>query len=178
MADRGFSSAENRRYLQRAGGHHIIGEKLRGDSAEATAALARPGRYRTVADNLRAKEVVIDDGTMRDRFVICHNPEQAERDRAVREALMAKVEALIADSDALPAERREQIAGELRAKPALRKSLRVTAGSRVRIEKAAIRAEEHLDGKYLLRTNDHTLSAEDVALGYKQLLQVSMAGGT
>jgi transposase len=172
VADRGFSSAENRRYLQRAGGHYIIGEKLRGDSAEATAALARPGRYRTVADNLRVKEVVIDDGTMRDRFVICHNPEQAERDRAVREALVAKVEALIADSDALPAERREQIAGELRAKPALRKWLRVTTGTRLRIDKAAIRAEEHLDGKYLLRTSDPTLSAEDVALGYKQLLQV------
>lgn len=40
VADRGFSSAENRRYLQRAGGHYIIGEKLRGDSAEAAAALA------------------------------------------------------------------------------------------------------------------------------------------
>jgi transposase len=48
VADRGFRSAENRRYLQRAGGHYIIGEKLRGESAEARAALARQGRYRTV----------------------------------------------------------------------------------------------------------------------------------
>jgi len=31
IADRGLSSAENRRYLQPAGGRHIIGEKLRGD---------------------------------------------------------------------------------------------------------------------------------------------------
>jgi hypothetical protein len=53
VADRGFQSAENRRYLQRAGGHYIIGEKLRGDSAEAKAALARQGRYRTVACNLQ-----------------------------------------------------------------------------------------------------------------------------
>ncbi|MCA1701046.1 MAG: IS1634 family transposase, partial [Actinobacteria bacterium] len=35
VADRGFQSAENRRYLQRAGGHYIIGEKLRGESREA-----------------------------------------------------------------------------------------------------------------------------------------------
>jgi hypothetical protein len=32
VADRGFTSAENRRYLQHAGGHYILGEKLRGDS--------------------------------------------------------------------------------------------------------------------------------------------------
>jgi len=58
VADRGFSSAENRRYLQRAGGHYIIGEKLRGDNKEAQAALSRQGRYHTVAGNLRVKEVV------------------------------------------------------------------------------------------------------------------------
>ena len=45
VADRGFSSAENRRYLHRGGRHYIIGEKLRSGSAEATAALSRQGRY-------------------------------------------------------------------------------------------------------------------------------------
>jgi len=99
VADRGFTSAENRRYLQRAGGHYIIGEKLRGESKEAAAALARQGRYRTVAGNLRVKEVVIDDGTMRDRFVICHNPEQAERDKLVRDQLVAQLADAIAGSD-------------------------------------------------------------------------------
>ena len=81
VGDRGFQSEENRRYLQRAGGHYIFGEKLRGNDKEANAALARQGRYHTVAENLRVKEVIIDDGTMRDRFVICHNPEEAKRDR-------------------------------------------------------------------------------------------------
>jgi hypothetical protein len=172
VADRGFTSAENRRYLQRAGGHYILGEKLRGGSAEAEAVLARPGRYHTVAGNLRVKEVVVDDATMRDRFVICHNPEQAERDKAVRDALVAQLEKTIADSDALPADRREEVACRLHATPAVRKWLRVTAGGRLRIDQAAIRAEERLDGKFLLRTSDPSLSAEDVALGYKQLLQV------
>ncbi len=36
----------------------------------------------------------------------------------------------------------------------------------------AVRAAERLDGKYLVPTSDDTLSAEDVALGYRQLLQV------
>lgn len=35
--------------------------------------------------------------------------------------------------------------------------------------------EERLDGKYLIRTSDDTLSAVDVALGYKQLYQVENA---
>ena len=33
-------------------------------------------------------------------------------------------------------------------------------------------ADAKLDGKYLLRTSDPHLSAEDIALGYKQLLEV------
>jgi hypothetical protein len=41
VADRGFQSEENRRYLQRAGGHYILGEKLRSNDKEANAALAR-----------------------------------------------------------------------------------------------------------------------------------------
>jgi transposase len=36
VADRGFTSAANRRYLHKAGGHYILGEKLRGDTPEVT----------------------------------------------------------------------------------------------------------------------------------------------
>jgi transposase len=172
VADRGFSSAENRRYLQRAGGHYIIGEKLRGDNKEAQAALSRQGRYRTVAGNLRVKEVVIDDGTMRDRFVVCHNPEQAERDKHVRDQLLAQLGDAIAGADQLTKTARADLAGKLRHYPALKRFLRVTAGGLPRIDQAAIRAEERLDGKFLLRSSDPTLSAEDIALGYKQLLEV------
>src|SRR4029079_13767300 len=56
VADRGFSSAENRRYLRRGDHHYIVGEKLRSGSAEATAALSRPGRYAQVAERMRVKE--------------------------------------------------------------------------------------------------------------------------
>ena len=45
----------------------------------------------------------------------------------------------------------------------------------LRIDRAKVAQEECLDGKFLLRTSDPTLSAEDVALGYKQLLQVERA---
>jgi Transposase DDE domain len=172
VADRGFQSAENRRYLQRAGGHYIIGEKLRGESKEAQAALARQGRYRTVAGNLEVKEVRVDDGTMRDRFVICRNPDQAERDQRVRDQVVAQLEDAIKDSDRLPAAERAKLAAHLHAKRGLKRFLRETPGGLLRVDRAAVRAEAHLDGKFLLRSSDPTLTAEDIALGYKQLLQV------
>ncbi|MGH9181477.1 MAG: IS1634 family transposase [Acidimicrobiales bacterium] len=172
VADRGFSSAENRRYLQRAGGHYIIGEKLRGDNKEAQAALSRQGRYHTVAGNLRVKEVVIDDGTMRDRFVVCHNPEQADRDRVVRDQLLAQLGDAIAGADQLSKTARAELAGQLRTSPGLKRFLRVTPGGLLRVDRRAVTAEERLDGKFLLRSSDPTLSADDIALGYKQLLEV------
>jgi transposase len=172
VADRGFQSAENRRYLQRCGGHYIIGEKLRGESKEAKAALSRQGRYRTVAGNLQIKEVVVDDGTMRDRFVICRNPEQAHRDRHVRDELIAQLEAQIAGSDKLEAEERVKLHARVKTKRGLARFLRTTSTGLLRIDRAGVSAEAHLDGKYLLRSSDPTLSAEDIALGYKQLLQV------
>jgi len=45
----------------------------------------------------------------------------------------------------------------------------------LKINRVKVKAEEHLDGKYLLSTSDDTLSAEDVALGYKQLMEVERA---
>jgi hypothetical protein len=175
VADRGFQSAENRRYLQRAGGHYILGEKLRGNDKEANAALSRQGRYHTVAGNLRVKEVVIDDGTMRDRFVICHNPEEAKRDQQVREQLLTKIQDAIADTDSLPAAELHKLYGQLGAKRGYKRLLRQTKTGKLRIDRAAVKTEEHLDGKFLLRTSDPTLTAEDVALGYKQLLEIERA---
>ena len=180
VADRGFASAANRAYLTRGGGHYIHAEKLRNTNGEAAAALARPGRYRTVAGNLRVKEVAVapggtgdgDQGARAQRFVVCHNPEQAERDSAVRDNLMAHLQTLIDGSDAWTPRRRDEFVGSLKTKPGLRRYLRRTNGGLLRVDAAAIKRESHLDGKWLLRTSDATLSPEDLAAAYKQLLQV------
>ncbi len=57
-------------------------------------------------------------------------------------------------------------------RPGLNRYLRVTPGGLLRIDAAKAKAEENLDGKYLLRTADPNLSAEDIAVGDKQLLEV------
>ena len=169
VADRGFASAENRRWLRRGDHHYVIGERLRSGSAEATAALQRQGRYQQVADNLRVKEVKISE---HERFVICYNPEQADRDAGVRERLLAQLQETIAGTDKLSQTKRAELRGVISTKPGLHRYLRVTPSGLLRIDQRAIKAEANLDGKYLLRSSDPHLSAEDIALGYKQLLQV------
>ena len=169
VADRGFASAANRRFLRCGDEHYILGEKLRSGSAEAKAALARAGRYQEVGGNLRVKEVRISEG---ERFVVCYNPQGAERDAAVRERLLARLGEMIEGSDKLSVTKRAELRGVISTKPGLARFLRVTPGGLLRVDEAAIRAEAKLDGKYLLRSSDPTLSAEDIALGYKQLLEV------
>jgi hypothetical protein len=169
VGDRGFSSEKNRRYLQQGGGHYIIAERLRSGSAQADAALARPGRYTTVADNLQVKEVDIGAA---DRFIICHNPETAERDKNIRDTLVARLAATIDGCDTASDPERARLRAQIATKPGLNRYLRVTPDGLLRINQAAITAEQRLDGKYLLRCSDPTLSAQDIALGYKQLLQV------
>jgi hypothetical protein len=171
VLDRGFTSERNRRYLQRSGGHYIVGEKLRSDSKEANAALARQGRYHTVEGNLRVKQVRIDDATNRDRFVICHNPERAERDQVVREQILDRLTELIATADRLPPSKRSELYGALATKPAYKRFLRKTPTGKLRIDRSAIAREAKLDGKFLLRTSDESLTAEDIAQGYKALYE-------
>jgi len=172
VADRGFTCEQNRRYLQRAGGHYILGEKLRGGTPQADAALSRQGRYRHVADNLQVKEVRLHLDLADDRFVICFNPEAAVRDAAIRARMITALEQMIDGSDQLSRDKRAELRGVISTKPGLNRYLRTTPGGLLRVDRKAIDAEERLDGKFLLRCSDPKLSAEDIALGYKQLLEV------
>jgi len=179
VVDRGFSSDENLRYLTRAGGHWIAGERMRDGSKDAAEALSRQGRYQTVKDNLRVKEVRVGDGDAAKRFVICHNPVEADRDKATRDDTIQRLQAELDRIDTQRAKAKTQKAFDahcraecaLRDHPTLGRYLRQTPAGRLRVDKAKITAEAKLDGKYLLSTSDPDLTAEDVALGYKNLLE-------
>jgi len=172
VADRGFSSEANRAYLQGGGGHYVLAERLRSGSAEARAALSRAGRYQRVADNLEVKEVRLGAGLRAPRFVVVHNPEEAERDAQVRERLVAYLAEQIAGSDEWPQARRDELVGTLRTRPGLLRLLRRTGQGLLRLDRAALKREERLDGKWLLRTSDESLTAADLAAAYRQLYQV------
>src|SRR4051794_2681480 len=179
VVDRGFSSDENLRYLTRAGGHWIAGERMRDGSADAREALSRQGRYQSVRENLKVKEVRVGEGDAAKRFLVCHNPAEAERDKTHREDTIMRLQA---ELDRIAAARAKSTSSKadgahhraecaLRDHPTLGRYLRQTPSGRLRIDRAKITAEQRLDGKYLLSTSDPDLSAEDVALGYKNLLE-------
>jgi transposase len=196
VVDRGFSSVDNLAYLRRAGGHYIAGMRMRDGGDLVEQALARQGRYQQVRDNLRVKEVRVE-GAGDARFIICHNPEQAERDRTQREQAIARIEAELERIAAQRQRDRERAktnsgkAGDktkrkaaqtaeaahvraecaLRDHPTLKRWIRQQRNGRLVIDRAKVKAEQRLDGKYLLATSDPDITTEDAALGYKNLLE-------
>jgi hypothetical protein len=198
VTDSGFSAEANLAYLRRAGGHYITGIKMREGSKKAAEVLARQGRYQQVRDNLRVKEVRLDHDPDR-RWIICHNPVEAMRDKARRDDQLAAIAdelARIATARAADARTAADKAGKqgraqatapsdaphrkaecaLRDHPSLGRWLKQhpTTG-RLSIDRAKVATESRLDGKYLIATSDPDLSAEDVALGYKNLLEAERA---
>jgi hypothetical protein len=125
------------------------------------------------------------------RWVLCHNPDEAARTAAQRAAALERIQAELArigaarsrlartkPTTAAAARRREaELAAHTRAEcalrdhPALGRWLRQTSSGRLLTDTAKVRAEARLDGKYLLVTSDPDLPAEDVALGYTNLLE-------
>jgi transposase len=187
VVDRGFSSADNLAYLRRAGGHFIAGMRMRDGNPLVERVLVRQGRYQQVKENLRVKEVRLDHESDV-RFVICHNPEQAERDRTQREDAITRLESELGRiKQARERDRRKKTTNAttkagaetahlkaecaLRDHPTLGRWLRQSPSGRLSINRAKINAEARLDGKYLIATSDPHISAEDTALGYKNLLE-------
>jgi hypothetical protein len=130
--------------------------------------LTRAGRYHDVAHNLRVKEVYVGTGERRRRSVVCHNPDEAAREHAHRERLLELVRAELAALDARQADHPKK-ACELMASRRCGRYLRLDARGRLSIATTKVAAEAKYDGKFVVTTNDDTLDAEDVALGYTSM---------
>jgi hypothetical protein len=63
----------------------------------------------------------------------------------------------------------------LRASGRYGRYVRLSKTGKPAIDAAAVKAAERLDGKFVVHSNDDTLNAEDMALGYKQLQRVEQA---
>ena len=64
---------------------------------------------------------------------------------------------------------------QLRSSRRYGRYLRLTKGGLLRIDATKRRSEEQLDGKFVVHSNDDSLSPADLALGYKQLQRVEEA---
>jgi transposase len=174
VMDRGMTSDENRRILQRAGGQYILGEKLRGTKINEEA-LSQGGRFKVLRDNLHLKEVTVGKGIGRRRFVIVYNSEEARHDQKTRERVLERIRSELKVIDGLDKAKQNKAKYLLLAHRSMGRYLKEQKNGKLRIDKAKIKQEKKLDGKYLLSTSDDSLSAEDVALGYKQLMEIERA---
>ena len=166
VADRGMISAETIATLEKpeCGIPYILGARMRRVNEASKEVLARAGRYHEVHPEgtaskdpspLAVKEVLVDGR----RYIVCRNSRQQRKDAATRQAI---IEAL--------AERIKNNPKGLVGNRGYAKFIKVNKGG-MTINREKIEEESRFDGKWVLRTN-MDLSAEQVALKYKELWQV------
>jgi hypothetical protein len=119
-----------------------------------------------VADNLQVKEVWVGDGERRKRYVLCLNPHEAERQRQHRAQLLRELDAELSLLEQR-ADDHPKAACALMASRRFGRYLSPDWRGRPRLDAAKVKAAEKFDGKFVVISNDETLSAEDIALGYK-----------
>ncbi len=154
VADRGMVGKKSAQGLEGLGFTHILGVKMRLEKVAMSGALSRAGRFREVAENLKVKEVRHEGK----RYVVCLNPQEAERDRLARQAMVTDLERKIKESPS-----------SLIGNTGYRRYLK--AGQRPEIDWDKVKAEGRYGGKWVLVTNTD-LPAEEVALRYKELWKV------
>lgn len=173
--DAGMSSEDNHRYLQRGGGHYIVGRKLKSGEKEARAALSERGPYTQINDKLFAKEIIVGEGERRKRLVLVKNLEEEERQRIVRHQIIETVEEKIEKLNNRKDRSHSKEVCELKSHSIYGKYIKELGDGRLKIMKTKTARESCYDGKFLIETSDDTLSLEDVVFGYKQLYDVEHA---
>ena len=161
--------------LARGGGRYIVCMPVHPGGEVDKEVVSRRGRYREVAENLQVKEVVVGEGERRWRYVVCFNPREAERQHNHRVQVLTELEAELATMGSCSGGEHSKRVCELRASGRYGRYIRLTPTGRPVIHRAKVKAAERLDGKFVVHSNDDTLSAEDMALGYKQLQRVEQA---
>lgn len=167
VADSGMNSHENRQELAKACGKYLLATRMASVAEIKKTVLSQPGRYKKLKDNMYAKEVALENGK---RYIICFNPKEAKRQAKHRQDIVAMLEEELAGHKGNDAS--AQWAIDLLASRRYKKYLAVSDTGTVRIDRAAIKAAGKYDGKWVLETNDDTISLEDAAHGYRGLMVI------
>jgi hypothetical protein len=171
VGDAGMDSEANRQELAKGVGHSILAMPMGKLTEVQQEVLSRPGRFRQVNDHLEVKEVVVGEGARRRRYIVCRNLEEAKRQRQHREEVLA---ALRQELDRLDPQAPDHTkrAGELVASQRYGRYLLRGPGGRLAVDQAAVQRAARMDGKYVLLTNDESLTPEGVGLGYKAMMLI------
>ena len=170
VADSGMNSEDNRKELARACGKYLLACRMASVSAIKRQVLGKPGPYSIFADNLQAKEVIVGDGERRIRYILCYNPKEAERQKRHREEIVESLVRELGRHKNMSAA--NQWAIELLASKRYKRYVSINKAGNIRLDKAKIKNVEKYDGKWVIETNDDTISLEDAARGYKGLMVI------
>jgi len=177
VGDAGMVSKANLKTLSAGGGKYLVCVPMRrGDEVTKEVASSK-GRYKHIAENLRVKEVVIGKGECRRRYALCFNPQEAERQKQHRDEVLAELDAELASLQNTNGDSHSKRVCALLASSRYGRYLKETSKS-LSIDSVKVKAAAQFDGKFVVHSNDDTLSAEDMALGYKQLQRVEEAWGS
>jgi transposase len=175
VCDAGMGSDTNTRYLQRSGGHYIIGRKMKSGETDVEQALSQKGRYTEIAEDLWAKEVTIGNGERRKRLVLVKNIKEQKRHEQSREKMIAYLEEAISKVNKGQKKAQSKAALELRAHRIYGKYIKELKSEKLALDKTKLQSESRYDGKYMIESSDDTLDLDDIVLGYKQLYDVEHA---
>ena len=170
VADSGMNSETNRNELARACGKYLLACRMASIAAIKRDVLSKRGRYTVFADNLHAKEVIVGEGERRTRYVLCYNPKEATRQQHHRQMIVELLESELNNHKDQAAN--AQWAIELLASRRFKRYLRITKSNQLRIDRSAVKEAAKYDGKWVIETNDDTISLEDAARGYKGLMVI------
>ncbi|UCG94636.1 MAG: IS1634 family transposase [Candidatus Aerophobus sp.] len=169
VGDRGLVSEENINFLESRRLRYILGVKGRSDPLAAEV-ISQKGRFIKVADSLQVKEKIVEDGQRKLRYILCYNPKEARRDRERRDEALTFMQKELSHLQGLSKSLCKLLSHKIYGR-----YLKLSKNGNIKIDKAKLRQEERLDGKYILSTNDFSLPAGAIAQGYKDLHQIEAA---
>jgi hypothetical protein len=163
VGDAGLYSRANLHELAKGAGRYILATPIGRVKEIRDEVLSHPGRYADITPTLRAKEVVLGEGERRRRYILCLNEEEAGKQRWRRAEILKTLEVELASLK----EDHPKAACRLLASKRFGPYLGQDEHGRPCLDRDKVRRAEQLDGKFVLTTNDDTLSVADIALGYK-----------
>lgn len=170
VADAGMNSEEMRQSLAKACGKYLLAARMASVKEIKEEVLANTRRFRKITQNLHAKEVIIGEGVRQRRYIVCYNPKEAERERQHRKQVIKDLKKLLSQHKDQQAT--AQWAIELKASGRYGRYLKITDDNQICINQEAIQQAAKYDGKWVIQTNDDTITLEDAACGYRALLVI------
>jgi len=169
IGDRGMVSKRNIDFLESRRLKYILAVKGRSDPL-ASEAVSKKGRFIKVKESLWVKEKILQDEARKMRYILCYNPKEAKRDQERRERALTFIEEELSHSPRLT-----KSSAKLLTHRTYGRYLKLSKNGKIGLDKAKLRTEARLDGKYILSTNDFSLPPGEIAQGYKDLSKIETA---